>query len=77
MDRDGMVPTNKPTDMICEEMQEFSKEKEHKIYSEMDNCDSAVGESSKDTIPDLRGTAEDRISAYLGRRIKTGPICIE
>ena len=60
MDRDlknGMIPTNKPTNVICEEMQEFFKEKVDKIYSGMDDCDSAVEESSKDTTPDFEGTA--------------------
>ena len=59
MDRDlknGMIPKNKPADVICEEMQEFFKEKVEKIYSEMNNCDSAVEDGSKNITPDFEGT---------------------
>ena len=56
MDKDlkkGMIPTNKPTDVLCDEMQKFFKEKVDKIYSEMDAARSNAADDS--STSDFKG----------------------
>ena len=53
MDRDltkDIIPTNKPDNVLCKEMQEFFKEKVDKIYSDMDS--NLTDEESLDSSPD-------------------------